>query len=526
MARPSWQIGRRMHAPRVIQLVTVALLSVAAAAAPAPAQQASAYVPVGHGTMPYVEHLIALGVIRDPTPLTRPLRRADLVAALRSADTARVAAPVRASVRRLLAELGDPAERGDHFRVEARAGVAAATEPLRDPLAVDRGVPRLADGPGRAFVSADVALTAQFGPFVAVTHPGEDTRLRFDPEWYDTRRNGLRVQEAYLSAQGRYGEAFFGTLDRNWGPSGVAGLLLSDNPYNLNHFYLRAGTSTVQLQAIATELDPATDSIGATVNRFMLQHRVYLHPTSSRWTLALWEGSVWSGVGRQAEPWYLNILDVGLLVQGYGVGNVNNFLGLDVERRGTTTAFAQVMLDDIQYEHRIATDQKPASYGLTLGAKGPVPGGNASWTLFYTQVANLTYRNEDNFQIPLFHGLGTGRNFADYDQTTLKLGVLTARGILLEPELTLLRQGEGDPRLPHPLPPSYPSTPTLFEGVMERTWRVALGADGQHGHWRVSGNGGVHFIANADHVRGATRTLWVGSLGVTHGFAKQGRLGS
>ena len=98
--------------------------------------------------------------------------------------------------------------------------------------------------------------------------------------------------------------------------------------------------------------------------------------------------------------------------------------------------------------------------------------------------------------------------------------------MLLQPELTLLRQGEGDPRLPHPLPPAYPSTPTLFQGVIERTWRVALSADAQHGHWRVRGNGGVHFVANADHVRGATRTLWVGSLGVSYELAKDGRLGS
>ena len=291
----------------------------------------------------------------------------------------------------------------------------------------------------------------------------------------------------------------------------------------MDHVYLRVGTPELQLQAIATELDPMTDSTGAAINRFMVQHRFYVRPRG-RWSFALWEGSFWAGAGRQAEPWYLNILNVGLLVQTYSGGEVN-LLGLDVERRGATTVFGQLMLDDIQYEHQAATDLKPASYGLTVGAKGRV-GGAASWTLFYTQVANLTYRNENDFQATLLRGLGIGRNFADYDQATIKLGVLTSPGVLLEPELTLLRQGEGDPRLPHPLPPDYPATATLFQGVMERTWRVALGADWHHGRWSVRGNGGAHFITNTGHAQGASDTRWVGTLGIKYTLAWEGRLGS
>src|SRR5207244_12782525 len=131
----------------------------------------------------------------------------------------------------------------------------------------------------------------------------------------------------------------------------------------------------------------------------MLQHRVYVHPRG-RWSAALWEGSVWSGVGRQAEPWYLNPLNVGLLVQGYGAGNVNNLLGVDVERRGVTTLFAQLMLDDIQYERQVATDLKPASYGLTLGAKGRVGGGGTGGWGYCTQVGSPPSRNRADQQIP------------------------------------------------------------------------------------------------------------------------------
>src|SRR5258708_10260308 len=51
------------------------------------AQSASPYVPLQYWGMPYVEHLIAAGAMVDPTPLTRPLRRADLIHALHDVDT-------------------------------------------------------------------------------------------------------------------------------------------------------------------------------------------------------------------------------------------------------------------------------------------------------------------------------------------------------------------------------------------------------------------------------------------------------
>src|SRR5229473_2584281 len=58
--------------------------------------------------------------------------------------------------------------------------------------------------------------------------------------------------------------------------------------------------------------------------------------------------------------------------------------------------------------------------------------------------------------------------------TTRRLSFLPIPGLLAQPELTLLRQGEGDPRLPLPPVSAYPTTPTLFQGVVEHMLRVAL----------------------------------------------------
>ncbi len=486
-----------------------ALLLLVLCAGPLAGQQASAYVPLDHWVMPYVEHLIASGILADPAPLTRPLREADLVRALRSVDTLTTSGAVTETVRRLLAAFTtEQGEQGPHYRLEGNLGFAAATYAKRDPLAaIDSAGPRAA-GPKHGFVNGGMALHFDFGPVVAVTHPYFDTRLKYDPDWFGKkdRRIAGRAAESYISAQWRFGEVFFGRLGRNWGPSGVQGLLLSDNPYGLDHLAITLGTTRLQLQAIATQLDDRTDSTVALVHRYMVQHRLWLRP-SDDWSFALWEGSVLSGAGREFEPWYLNVMNVGYIEQLNTGTNVNNFAGFDFERRGDVTVFGQLMLDDIQVDRKSAADKKPISYALTVGAKGRVGAGSV-WSLLYTQVANLAYRNEDNLQVPLYHLLGTGRNFDDYDQATLKLALLPRPGLLVEPELTLLRQGEGDPRL-----------------VVERTLRIALsGSYAPDVRFGLRFDAGIHRINNYLHLTGQTRTKFVGSVAVSYRFSRGGAL--
>jgi hypothetical protein len=264
------------------------------------------------------------------------------------------------------------------------------------------------------------------------------------------------------------------------------------------------------------------DSTGAAAHRYMVQHRLWIRPPG-RWTLAVWDGSVLSGVGRQIEPWYLNF-GIGYLAQTNTGTNVNSFLGFDAQRQGKVTLFAQGMLDDIQIDKKTAHDRKPASYGLTVGAQGSVPHTTAAWTLFYTRVTNLTYRNEDNTQTPIYFGLGTGRNFSDYDQASLKLSFMPSSDVLLQPEITFLRQGEGDLHLPHPPESAFPSTPIFLAGVVQRTLRLAARGNVAHERWVLSGNGGVHLISNAGHVTGASKTRWVGTIQLSWQTKKEGRI--
>src|SRR3989442_9684088 len=104
----------RRAVSHAVLLVATGLLVNPALMRAAMAQDASPYVPLQHWTMPYVEHLIARGVIPDPTPLTRPLKRADVVRVLREVDTLTVGEPVARTVRRMVGGAGSAPQRPPH----------------------------------------------------------------------------------------------------------------------------------------------------------------------------------------------------------------------------------------------------------------------------------------------------------------------------------------------------------------------------------------------------------------------------
>ncbi len=512
---PVRQIARAMRL-RAVSLV-VTFLPALTGGANLAAQGASPYLPLGDWATPFVEHLIARRAIADPSPLTRPFVQADVRRALSEADTTRLTGAERRVIRAILARLPHPpADPKPWARVDGDAAAAGASHARRDPLR--------AAGPGHATASGGLAVQALLGPVTVVTHPYFDTRLKYDPD-YDGKKDRFvagRNAEAYLDARWRFGELFFGSLDRNWGPPALEGLIVSPSPYSYDHLALSLGTRRIQLQGIVTELDDQPDTTGAPNHRFFVAHRLLWRPSAGT-TLGFWEGEIAAGPARTLEPWIANILNLGLLVEYDRATTVNSLLGVDVESRvGRVKVFGQALLDDIQIDRRTSADSEPPSYGFTLGAETVVRG--AVLTGFYTQVANLTYRTSNPAEAVASRNVGLGRNFSDYDQLTLRAAVLAGPGVLLEPEATLLRQGQGDFRLPYPPVAAYGSTPTLFAGVVERTMRLALGARWQHGAWGLTANGGVHFIHNAGHASGVSETRWVGSVTLAYRFHVEGAL--
>src|SRR3989441_13053718 len=163
--------------------------------APLAAQQASPYVPIDGWVMPYVEHLIRAGVIADPDPLTRPLRRAAIAEALAGADTARVGAATRATIRQLLGELRSP-EGVPLYRADMYVGASAGTQARRDPLPPQ--------GASYGAYHAGIQLAGAVGPIALSSHAYTYRYLRLHPDYTgkkDLDPSGT-FPNAYLSLQG------------------------------------------------------------------------------------------------------------------------------------------------------------------------------------------------------------------------------------------------------------------------------------------------------------------------------------
>src|SRR6266516_2556079 len=175
------QIARSMRL-RLALLVVTCFLALAGGATVA-AQGPSPYLPLSHWATPYIEHLIARGVIADPSPLSRPFVQADVVRVLGAADTTRVGGAERRVVRAILAALGrPPGDAKPWARVDGDVAATGASHARRDPLR--------AAGPGHGTAASGLAIQALLGPVAVVTHPSFDTRPQSHP---DSHRNNHRL---------------------------------------------------------------------------------------------------------------------------------------------------------------------------------------------------------------------------------------------------------------------------------------------------------------------------------------------
>ncbi|HEX2636406.1 MAG TPA: hypothetical protein VHL81_04720 [Gemmatimonadales bacterium] len=484
--------------------------------------QASPYLPLDDPRLPLIEHLIARGDITDPTPMVRPFRRADALRALAEADSAADRAGHGSPLVHALRESLEEPPGDQTWRVAARAGGQAFSHVRRDvlhPLGPD-GVRPYADFTGEAVI----------GPFALVTRPAAEPRIVDDPEWPGRKDLTLawRMVEAYASAQFSFGNVFYGQMDRNWGPVGVPGIPLSDYGYPQVEAGFLVGTRarTLELEALARSLTDARDTSGAVVHRYFFAHRASAR-LSDRVRLGLWETTVLSGVDRAFDGRYRNPLSLLLLANQYGLGADGNVLfGADLHWRvrGRTTLQAQLAIDDFQYQGADTAGRYPNRWALTVGAFGPL-GRALSWRGLYTQASSLAFRTLDPFENFTDAGVGIGRNFDDMDQLTLTVGVPGGTRWLFTPELTLLRQGEGEIDAPFPATAGAAGAiPQLFIGVVERTWRAALDVSGRQGPLDLHLNAGLHHVVNAGHVAGTTVNRFEGRLQATLGLGRRGVL--
>ncbi|HEY9013522.1 MAG TPA: hypothetical protein VIM84_00490, partial [Gemmatimonadales bacterium] len=251
-------------------------------------------------------------------------------------------------------------------------------------------------------------------------------------------------------------------------------------------------------------------------------HRLQLR-LSPRLTVAPWEGFIVAGPDRNFETRYRNPLSFGYLANTIGLGDRSNvMLGLDLHWRawGRTTLQAQLALDDFWYDDR---DQNRDRWAFTPAATGPA-GSRAAWHAFYTQVSSLALRAFNPAENFTDGGVGIGRNFSDQDQLTLRVTYPVRSEWLVGPELTVLRQGEGEINDPYPPPDAngVRTTPALFIGVVERTYRAAIGINGRTGPLELAASAGYHHVVNSDHLEGQSVDRFEGRIQATLGVGWHG----
>ncbi|MEP6688300.1 MAG: hypothetical protein ABJC36_08115 [Gemmatimonadales bacterium] len=507
--------------PPSLRALGAAVVLAGALVPPCVCAQASPYLPLDDPRLPLLEHLIARGDIEDPSPMVRPFRRAEALRVLAEADTAaelaiRGPAAIIRSLRATLEEL--PGDQTWH--IAGRAGAQSYSHIRRDvlhPLGPD-GVRPYADFTGEAVI----------GPFALVTRPAAEPRIVDDPEWPGRKDLELawRFPEAYVSAQFKYGRVFYGQMERNWGPVGLPGIGVSNYGYPQVEAGVLIGTRTLELEALARSLTDGRDTLGNLVHRYFFAHRASAR-LSNRLRVGLWETVVLDGIDRDFDGRYRNPVSLLLLANQYGLGSDGNVMfGADAHWvvRGRTALEAQLAIDDLQYENTSGADRYPNRWALTVSAFGPL-GRTLAWRALYTQASSLAFRTLDPFESFTDAGVGLGRNFDDMDQITLTATMPWRARWLLTPELTLLRQGEGD--IGDPFPTSAAAAgeiPQLFIGVVERTWRAALDVHGREGPLDLHLNAGWHHVVNAGHEEGRTVNRFEGRLQATLGLSRRGVL--
>jgi hypothetical protein len=361
---------------------------------------------------------------------------------------------------------------------------------------------------------------------VLVTRPTLEPRLVDDPDWIGRRELKVagRVADAYISGQFRYAHLFYGQMDRNWGPVGLPGIPLSNYTYERQGLAIDVGTRNIRLSALATDLQDETDSIGQLVHRYYFVHRLDAR-LSRRLTIAPWEGIIVAGAGRTFETRYRNPLSFGYLANTIGFGDRGNvMLGLDVHWQAfkRSTLVAQLALDDFRYDDREGNRDR---WAFTIGGMGPL-GRTAAWQVLYTQVSSLALRAFNRAENFTDAGIGLGRNFSDQDQLTLRATLPVRAEWLIAPELTVLRQGEGRINDPYPAPDANGrrDTPALFIGVVERTYRAAVGLSGRTGPLDLTATAGFHHVVNSEHQQGRTANRFEGRIQATVGLMREGDL--
>jgi hypothetical protein len=312
----------------------------------------------------------------------------------------------------------------------------------------------------------------------------------------------------------QYGELAFGRVGRNWGPPQMNGLMLGNYAYTYDHLYAKLGTDAVNVTGIVAKLDTYQPVNSVAFQRYLSLQRLSIG--KDQWHIGLTESFVYSGEGRGFEPTLSNPFNVLALSWRNEKADGNLSLGAEASWRSTTmgTWYVQGLLDDFQVDTCDTTCNEPASYGVIASVEGLKLPGDQRMFASYTRVSNLAYRTPNPAEQYSSQGIGIGQPFSDFDEVRAGLD-LALPAIPVRLYGAFRRQGEGDYRKPFPKVAAYPTTPTFLSGTVTQVKRIGASGAAQLKEFELSGDLGLNWVSNADHIAGRSKTSFEGRIKFT-----------
>lgn len=494
-------------------------------------ERSSHYLYLGHWAYRYVDLLIARGRLPTLQPMVRPYRRLDVARAIAQAQMRGSLAESEIEwVGLLQAELAPElsGRQSDSATVVVHGSGAIGAQGLTQR---HRDVFR-PEGDEAAFGHLQLSGALDFPGVTAALRLRYDGWLINDPQFPDGKvveehPNFLgflefagRAEDGYAEVQLPYVRLLAGRLERNWGPPGTEGLLVSDYSYSYDQIGYRLGSDRLAVTGFIAQLDEFSNF----TKRWFAAHRLDWR-VSDRLALGFGESVIWGGENRSFD-FRMAMPIATWFVGGYGKDFVegpnrnNSFIDVSVWWRPTAglVTTAALMFDDFP------GGGSPLAHGVDLGLELPALTARLGLRIGYEQVGALTYRTVTEYERYAFREIGLGRDLADFDRLSVELDWVPMSSLFLTPAVHVLRRGEGDFRDPWPIGVTNDG-PVLFIGERETTMRLAL-----RGQWLprrliwIDWDVGENFVWSADHVPGQRGNRFVGRIRVSVVAGAWGRL--
>lgn len=224
------------------------------------------------------------------------------------------------------------------------------------------------------------------------------------------------------------------------------------------------------------QLDKYIDD-GGVYNRYIAGHRIEFK--TSRSCIGANEYMMYGGTGRTIEWYYLLPFYVFQGEQDNRPLDDNAIWDVDAKIVVPPVRIKfEMMIDDIQIERKVKTDQEPQEIGLACNLSVAVADYPAliSQHLEYQMVTRWTYNQMNPWNRWLYNNEPLGAEYGnDFDRLSLTTTALGSK-YHSELEVALLRKGEGSIAEPWTEPWVYDSTwvNSFPSGIVERLWTATL----------------------------------------------------